>query len=246
MFVFFYVNNESIGQCHSWEGNPLNAHLSEAQQYAVPGTVLIGSEERLVDLSKLGFKKGDSIELEFDDKWVLVSARRPGETTFIWRKDQATSPANSQTTATTNTPLRTYGARAPHQIVNLDLQLRIDVSSIFIGIQRAELTRVDWNEASRTGREVTLLCLMYGIQHLTGRVMQIIQLRDGKIIIMRPSYNSLLKTWPSVWIWVSLNGSGGVLNLAGSLHHKYTALMQALRGTWISAGQALDSGWLTR
>lgn len=243
MFVSFRVNNEYVGLCHFRSGETDNAALTEEQEYAVPGTTLVGNDDHCVDLSKHGFTKGDPIELEFDEKWKLISARKPGETMAFWHKDQTIPPKSPSGAHITP---HAYAIRAPHKIIDIDIRLRVDVTSIFIGMRHTELARVDWDEALRTGREVCLLARSYGWQNLSGRVLQVIRLRDGKIIIMRPSYASLLKTWPSVWIWIPLNGSGGVLNMVANQQHKYAALMQALRGTWISVGQTIDHGWLTR
>ncbi len=244
MVVFFRVNNEYMGLCHFREGEIRNAALTEEQENAVPGTALIGNDDGCVDLSRHGFKKGDLIELEFDEKRELLSARKPGEIKAFWHKDQTTP--RPQTTLVTHAALHNYATRTPHDIIDVDFRLRIDVTSIFIGIQRTELARVDWDEAYRTGREVCLLARSNGWQNLSGRVMQVIPLRSGKIIIMQPSHDSLLRTWPNVWVWVPISGSGGVLNMAADQQHKYNALMQALRGTWISVGQAIDHGWLKR
>jgi hypothetical protein len=119
-----------------------------------------------------------------------------------------------------------------------------NVTSLFLGIQRATLYRIDWQGFLRTGRELCIPCRMLGLQNLSGRVLEILYVSGGKLVCLQPTYGSLLQDWRCFWVWIPYpGGSGGVLNRADA-PQKHSAITRALRGTTISVGQAIDNGWM--
>lgn len=242
MNVFFRVNNEYFGVCHLWREDPKNSDLTVEQKNEIPGIVIINTGSGTLDmLARHGFKKGDSVELGFDDRWEATSVRKPGDEAYIWKKESSVPivcpPKNYDAP-------RLEGGKAKHTVVMIDLRLEIDVTSIFLGLRRAVLAYLDWDRALHTGREVCIPCRSYGWQNVSGRIIQILQFTNGRIMVLKPTYGSLLQNWPTFWIWFPTRGQAGVLNTITEQHHKFAALSAALRGTTISVGQAIDNGWL--
>lgn len=90
----------------------------------------------------------------------------------------------------------------------------LNPQSIFIGIQRSRLpTRSQIESSLQRGAVLTVPVRFLGRwERLIGTVRQVRMFNDGMLLFIDPSWEgSVLKTWPSVEVWIPNQGSAGVL-----------------------------------
>lgn len=89
---------------------------------------------------------------------------------------------------------------------------RLGFTSIFIGIRREMINCVDFPQALKTGKVITISCrFLSRWERITAKVSKITHFADGALVNLAPVPGSLLENWKLAPLWIPNVGSCGIL-----------------------------------